>query len=63
MTPAGHTLFIADLHLDASRADAVALALRFFNDARGADTLYIIGDLVESWLGDDAARQPGFLAR
>jgi UDP-2,3-diacylglucosamine hydrolase len=50
-----HTLFIADLHLDASRP----LITRLFEDflagdeARGADAVYILGDLVEAWIGDD----------
>ncbi|MBX2837588.1 MAG: UDP-2,3-diacylglucosamine diphosphatase [Gammaproteobacteria bacterium] len=50
----GHTLFIADLHLDASsRPDTCTLACRFFQEAAGADALYILGDFVEYWLGDD----------
>lgn len=48
------TLFISDLHLD---ADAPAIAQQFQDflttEARGADALYILGDLFESWVGDD----------
>src|SRR5438445_10959231 len=48
------TLFISDLHLDESRPHIVELFMRFLaNEARGADALYILGDLFESWIGDD----------
>jgi UDP-2,3-diacylglucosamine hydrolase len=48
------TLFIADLHLDPQQPAIFNLALKFFSTrARQADTLYILGDLFELWLGDD----------
>ena len=48
------TLFVSDLHLDASRPGITALFLRFLReDARRADALYILGDLFEAWVGDD----------
>jgi len=48
------TLFISDLHLDASRPHIVALFDALLaGDARKADALYILGDLFESWVGDD----------
>lgn len=48
------TLFISDLHLDASRPDISTLFLDFLrHEARGAEALYILGDLFEAWLGDD----------
>ena len=48
------TFFISDLHLDESRPDIVDQFERFLADeARGADALYILGDLFESWIGDD----------
>ena len=48
------TLFISDLHLDAARPHIVELFTRFLaGDARQADALYILGDLFESWIGDD----------
>lgn len=48
------TLFISDLHLDATRPEITALFLRFLEDeARSADALYILGDLFEAWIGDD----------
>ena len=48
------TLFISDLHLDAERPDIGAQFLEFMDgDACAADALYILGDLFESWVGDD----------
>lgn len=49
------TLFIADLHLDDSRPQITALFERYLasDEVRGADALYILGDLVEAWIGDD----------
>lgn len=48
------TLFISDLHLDPSRPAVVSLFLDFLKQqARQADTLYILGDLFEAWIGDD----------
>jgi UDP-2,3-diacylglucosamine hydrolase len=48
------TLFISDLHLDPSRPATTDAFLRFVKDASGeVDTLYILGDLFESWTGDD----------
>jgi UDP-2,3-diacylglucosamine hydrolase len=48
------TLFISDLHLDESRPEIINLFERFLaEDARGAKALYILGDLFESWIGDD----------
>jgi UDP-2,3-diacylglucosamine hydrolase len=49
-------LFISDLHLDASRPDITRQFLAFLRgEAAKADELYILGDLFESWIGDDAA--------
>ena len=47
------TLFISDLHLDEARPQIVDLFVRFLRDAQQADALYILGDLFESWIGDD----------
>jgi UDP-2,3-diacylglucosamine hydrolase len=48
------TLFISDLHLDAERPQITELFGRFLREeARGADALYILGDLFEAWVGDD----------
>jgi UDP-2,3-diacylglucosamine hydrolase len=49
-------LFISDLHIDASRPAITDQFLGFLAaEARDADALYILGDLFESWVGDDAA--------
>ena len=49
------TLFISDLHIDASCPDITAQFLTFLaSEARQAEALYILGDLFESWVGDDA---------
>jgi UDP-2,3-diacylglucosamine hydrolase len=54
------TLFISDLHLDASRPHISRLFLEFLEtDAAGADALYILGDLFEAWIGDDASDEVG----
>ena len=48
------TLFISDLHLEADRPDIADQFLRFLEtDALHADAVYILGDLFESWVGDD----------
>jgi UDP-2,3-diacylglucosamine hydrolase len=48
------TYFIADLHLAQNRPDITACFLRFLkNEAAQAQTLYILGDLFEAWVGDD----------
>ena len=48
------TLFISDLHLDESRPHIVdAFEHLLAGEARAADALYILGDLFESWIGDD----------
>jgi UDP-2,3-diacylglucosamine hydrolase len=48
------TLFISDLHLDESRPAILAEFERFLREqARAASALYILGDLFESWIGDD----------
>ncbi|NYE27865.1 UDP-2,3-diacylglucosamine hydrolase [Rhodanobacter sp. K2T2] len=49
------TLFIADLHLDPSRPQITELFEHYLasDEVRRADALYILGDLVEAWVGDD----------
>jgi UDP-2,3-diacylglucosamine hydrolase len=52
-------LFASDLHLDASRPDITAQFLDLLaGPAREAQSLYLLGDLFEVWLGDD---EPGEL--
>jgi len=49
------TLFISDLHLEDSQPAATGWLLDFLSGpARTADALYILGDLFEYWIGDDA---------
>ena len=48
------TRFISDLHLSEERPDITALFVEFLRtEARKSDALYILGDLVEYWIGDD----------
>jgi UDP-2,3-diacylglucosamine hydrolase len=53
--------FISDLHLQAAEA-ATFEAWRAYMAGASADALFILGDLFEVWVGDDAALQPGFAA-
>jgi len=47
-------LFISDLHLSAERPEANERFIAFIEGkARGAAALYVLGDLFESWIGDD----------
>ena len=47
-------LFISDLHLSADRPEANERFFGFIEGkARGAEALYVLGDLFESWIGDD----------
>ena len=49
------TLFVSDIHLDTSRASIIDLFNAFLTRrATQADALYILGDLFEYWVGDDA---------
>jgi UDP-2,3-diacylglucosamine hydrolase len=60
------TLFIADLHLDDSRPQITSLFEHYLagDEVRRADALYILGDLVEAWIGDDDdAELPQRIAR
>ena len=48
-------LFIADLHLEDSAIDRTEWLLAFLaGPARKAEAVYILGDLFEFWIGDDA---------
>ena len=54
------TLFISDLHLDPERPAITELFGRFVEEeARGAEALYILGDLFEAWVGDDDPSESG----
>jgi len=58
--PAGWRLvdLVSDLHLQPSEAATLALWERYLA-ATPADALFILGDLFEVWVGDDAADEPG----
>jgi UDP-2,3-diacylglucosamine hydrolase len=57
------TLFISDLHLCGARPAITGLFLDFLRRrARSADALYILGDLFEYWIGDEAVEQEEFRA-
>lgn len=48
-------LFLSDQHLDPKRPDITRLFLSFLaGEAREAQAVYILGDLFEAWIGDDA---------
>ena len=48
-------LFISDIHLEDSQATTTNCLLAFLSGpAREADAVYILGDLFEYWIGDDA---------
>jgi len=47
-------LLISDLHLAPERPATIELAHQYLKKAHGASALFIIGDLFEYWLGDDA---------
>ena len=57
----GTTLFISDLHLCGARPAITGLFLDFLRRrARAPDALYILGDLFEYWIGDEAIEQEEF---
>ncbi|OGA15267.1 MAG: UDP-2,3-diacylglucosamine diphosphatase [Betaproteobacteria bacterium RIFCSPLOWO2_02_FULL_63_19] len=52
-------LFVSDLHLCSSRPETCRIFFDFLaGPARGADALYILGDLFEYWAGDDDIDDP-----
>ena len=53
------TLFVSDLHLSPARP-ALLDALDTFcaGPARSAGALYVLGDLFDTWIGDDQLRDP-----
>jgi len=51
------TLFISDLHLCSERPLTTEAFFSFLQtEARSAETLYILGDLFDAWIGDDDDR-------
>ncbi|MGD8976178.1 MAG: UDP-2,3-diacylglucosamine diphosphatase [Gammaproteobacteria bacterium] len=48
------TLLVSDLHLDSGQPEIIDQFLDFLSgDATSARALFILGDLFESWIGDD----------
>ena len=48
------TLLLSDVHLDSTRPETLRLFIELLAEWRGrTSALYILGDLVEYWLGDD----------
>lgn len=48
------TLFVSDLHIHEAQSEIGRQFARFLaEEASGASALYILGDLFESWIGDD----------
>ena len=50
--------FLSDLHLQASEPETLACFERYLA-ITDADALFILGDLFEVWVGDDACDEPG----
>jgi UDP-2,3-diacylglucosamine hydrolase len=51
-------LFASDLHLDSSAPEAIEQFLRFVREqAAEAEALYLLGDVFESWVGDDESNR------
>ena len=50
--------FLSDLHLEPAQP-ATVQALRQYLGATPADAVFLLGDLFEVWVGDDAMAEPG----
>ena len=50
--------FISDLHLQASEPATVAAWQRYLHTTP-ADAVFLLGDIFEVWVGDDAIHDPG----
>ena len=47
------TLFISDLHLSPDQPELIRLATDFIKNQTEVDAFYILGDIFNTWLGDD----------
>ena len=47
------TYFISDLHMEKIESSITSTFSEFLKRLNQNDTLYILGDLFESWIGDD----------
>lgn len=57
--PHWHTVeFISDLHLDPSEPGTVQAWQEYLRTSR-ADAIFMLGDIFEVWVGDDAVQEPG----
>jgi UDP-2,3-diacylglucosamine hydrolase len=57
------TLFVSDLHIDVHSPEITRQFVGLLaGEARDADALYILGDLFESWVGDDGVDSQQSLA-
>ena len=54
-------ILISDLHLTPESPETLAYFHRFLESLGDIDSLYVLGDLFEYWLGDDTARELGHL--
>ena len=55
-----HTYLLSDLHLTPDRPKVIGAFLNFLRkEAKTAERIYILGDLFEFWIGDDAAEKLG----
>lgn len=53
-TESGESLFVSDLHLAPERPETIELFIDFLGGrARRAGAVFILGDLFETWIGDD----------
>jgi UDP-2,3-diacylglucosamine hydrolase len=53
--------FISDLHLHASQPETFEAWRRYMRQT-AADAVFVLGDLFDVWVGDDAAQEPGLEA-
>ena len=61
MTPPAlpHALLISDLHLSPDRPDITAALLGFLaGPARAAESIFLLGDIFDYWIGDDTLDEP-----
>ena len=47
------TLFISDLHLNSARPGTIRAFAQFLQNNHNCSQLYILGDLFDTWIGDD----------
>nr|VFK22189.1 MAG: UDP-2,3-diacylglucosamine hydrolase [Candidatus Kentron sp. MB]VFK32596.1 MAG: UDP-2,3-diacylglucosamine hydrolase [Candidatus Kentron sp. MB]VFK75989.1 MAG: UDP-2,3-diacylglucosamine hydrolase [Candidatus Kentron sp. MB] len=52
------TFFLSDVHLSQDRQEIIPFFLSFLDHIDRTDTLYILGDLFDLWLGDDDMAPP-----